>query len=63
MPQQVRNIAVHPQQEIPQPITQLTMDEKVEKAKEEVATKKTRVSFCSYMLLVVGSLGMVNALY
>lgn len=61
--QQVRYVAVAPvAQEIPQPSTQLTIEEKVLAAKSNVVTTKKRVNFCSVTLIVMGCMGMTSSL-
>lgn len=58
----MRYVAVAPvAQQIPQPSTQLTIDEKVEAAKLNVAKTKKRVNFCSIAVLVMGCMGMLSS--
>lgn len=48
--------------QIPQPATQLTIEEKVNTAKLNVAKNKKRVNFCSIALIVMGCMGMTSSL-
>jgi hypothetical protein len=47
---------------IPQPSTQLTIEEKVDAAREHMAKTKKRVNFCSVALIVMGCMGMGSSL-